>query len=830
MEISWRRERVCLLWTLGSVIAICGADTLGDTIKGYGARGVSDRSAQVVDGTLTLDFFSEVLDDLDLRFLSQGNLEPDGNEGQITFEVDSASTFAVETPADDFTGFGSGRLQTCGAILLDRPGERIVVGNLALKADAEGVIHVVSTLDRRSDPEPLFQVISTVIELDRASRSFGLSGELILSDAWAAKLGVQDSAGVVVGRITVDAALEARRTPAGSSESCAGAGSAKATQGEAAAAGPDILVAELSSVVRFDRLGDITSYAVGTAACNIGTARANWISYTNQHPVIIQNLYRLDPRGFQQIGMSWVKHGFYAVSQSLCGTCNDPTEGNQLGVNCSDPYSAPLNGAQNNMSPRSAINGHTGYFQYPLPLPFALDKIERRLQAHDADLDPAQNDGARYFIEGHYVAADDAAAGNQDNNASYREVRVSRPAPDFYVLAVDPLWPTQRGRPAVRAWRDTDPSVVETDVRVPGEGLFILGANAVPTGTGMWRYSYALQNLNSDRSAGSFRVPLPPDAVMQDIAFHDVDHHSGEPYDTDEWEVEVSEFSISWSTWPHSAAPNANALRYDAIFNFAFSINAPPVSGGVVIGLFKPGTPTEVSAATVIPKSDFIDCNGNRRQDACDLDCNAEECEPPCGTSADCNENGVPDECEPDCNHNGVADNCDLRDCPLGERACADCNHNTVPDGCDPDCDRDGLPDDCDVASDTDGDGITDCFDSCPTSTPLGACVCPAVDRCCYPAGFCIPNYPRWACLDQGGTPDCLQAPCRLGCLLGDCDDDGHIDLWDFRFFQACFSGDHTLAGFVMPSEECLIPMDFDEDDDVDIQDYGMLRRHMTAP
>lgn len=44
---------------------------------------------------------------------------------------------------------------------------------------------------------------------------------------------------------------------------------------------------------------------------------------------------------------------------------------------------------------------------------------------------------ARYFIEGHYILADDAAAGNADNNASYREVRVSHPTAEVYNLAVD---------------------------------------------------------------------------------------------------------------------------------------------------------------------------------------------------------------------------------------------------------------------------------------------------------------------------------------------------------------------------------------------------------
>ncbi|MEM7539206.1 MAG: hypothetical protein AAF639_44015, partial [Chloroflexota bacterium] len=40
------------------------------------------------------------------------------------------------------------------------------------------------------------------------------------------------------------------------------------------------------------------------------------------------------------------------------------------------------------------------------------------------DFDPQLHPGAQYFGEGHYVAPDDAAAGNGNNNASHRRVRV----------------------------------------------------------------------------------------------------------------------------------------------------------------------------------------------------------------------------------------------------------------------------------------------------------------------------------------------------------------------------------------------------------------------
>ena len=82
--------------------------------------------------------------------------------------------------------------------------------------------------------------------------------------------------------------------------------------------GPDVVIGDLYEVLRLGRVGDITAYAVGTNACNYGDERASWVSYTNDHPVIAQNMFRLKDGRFEQIGLSWVKHGFYAVSLDFC--------------------------------------------------------------------------------------------------------------------------------------------------------------------------------------------------------------------------------------------------------------------------------------------------------------------------------------------------------------------------------------------------------------------------------------------------------------------------------------------------------------------------------
>jgi len=668
-----------------------------------------------------------------------------------------------------------------------------------------------------------------------------LSGSLLLTHDAYAQSGRS--------RSTLDAAVSSQPTGAGTCAAATTVSESGDAFGTTAADGSDVIVADLQSTISFPTAGsDVASFGVGTTVCNVGTQRASWVANTNQHPVISQNLFRLKDNRFEQIGMAWVTHGFYATSESFCTHCLDPTNGSTLGVGCSDSESATLNAVQNNMSPRSLINPHTGYFLYPWGGPgYTPGTQERRLLVDKADLDPAVNPGARYFVEVHIVEPDDCRAHTQDNNASYREVMIGTwGAPDKYGLVIASGLTTHREQAGVRAWQDADPAVVETDIRVPGEGLFILAARAWYTGTGVWRYSYALQNLNSDRAGGSFTIQLPACSVVTNVGFHDIAYHSGEPIVHEPWVAAITGDSITWSTTTYDVDPNANALRYDTIYNFYFDSIVEPGVQGCTLGLFKPGAPSEVAATTIGPSLESVDCNHNGIRDACDLGCDAPCCQPPlCGQSVDCDHNGVPDECEPDCNHNGIADACDIADCPPGELWCADCDHNGVPDGCEPDCDHNGIPDACDHMPDSDGDGIPDCFDLCPLTTPPGACILPPIVGCLFfaPDLICLPNYPLYACTAQGGTPlcsatepgscsapPCHSALCRFGCLLGDSNGDGVLDLHDYGAYQNCFSGSSTDPGFVAPSEACLMFLDFDEDGDIDAADYAAFQGVFMGP
>lgn len=598
--------------------------------------------------------------------------------------------------------------------------------------------------------------------------------------------------------------------------------------------GPDVLVSIVQApspsqpANGFGNYQGISSFSIGTVSCNVGDADLRWEQFTSRHPVIAQNMFRWKNGRFEQVGMSWVKHGFLATNDSgnECGTCQPPVGTSRLGPRCSDVYSAGLNADRRLTGPRSEINAFTGVFPYPHSVCPEVTPIDGRLQVHNEDLDPTMNAGARYVAEGHYVTADDAQAGNGENNASWREITVHYTAnDDFYRIARVENASTRQGEPGIYAWREFDSAVEIIPARVVAEGLFLVGVRAYELGTGFWRYEYAVHNLNSHRSGATFRVPIPDGAILNNVGFHDVDYHTGEPYDLTDWDVAVGDGEIMWSTVPFSVNPNANALRWGTLYNFRFDINAEPTVSTLRIGLFRPGVPDEVIFNATGPHLDLIDCNRNTLPDLCDLDCGeiGGECDlSGCGLSIDCNGNGVPDECEHDCNGNGIADSCDI-----AGGFSMDCQPNGIPDECEPDCDGDGIPDSCD-GSDLDMDGIIDCDDLCPETTPAGACICPESGDCCFPAFMiCIPDFPALQCVQAGGEPECFGSPCRDGCLMGDADGNGVREFRDFAELQMCFSGSEGEPGFVPPSEDCLRIFDKDDDGDVDSADFAWFHSMM---
>ncbi len=397
--------------------------------------------------------------------------------------------------------------------------------------------------------------------------------------------------------------------------------------------GPDVIVGDLPNVQKWGSLvvgaDTITAYSVGTTSCNSGTQTLDWYQESSLHPVIAQTIYRVSPNGrLQQIGMGYLKHGFCALQQSVCGACTPFCGGCcvELGVGCSDPYSSSLNGDQGNLGPHTDINPFTGVFPWPFTSRFATGNvIYKRIQVNNNDLNPALNPGAQYFTASQYVARDDAASNNALNNYSYRRITVGALSGTPAGYALNVLGGTVRTQTPIQAWvaltgltTPPGPAVNLRNLDVPGEGRFQMGYAVTSLGGGQWRYNYAVLNINSHRGGQAFRVPAINSVNVISSFFHDVNYHSqgvsGVPtYDNTNWAFTKVETPNGFVQWAGSAFVTGleNALRWDTTYTFEFVADAPPVPATVTLNLYRAGSPSSVTASAVGPRAvGDINCDG----------------------------------------------------------------------------------------------------------------------------------------------------------------------------------------------------------------------------
>lgn len=402
--------------------------------------------------------------------------------------------------------------------------------------------------------------------------------------------------------------------------------------------GPDVIVGALDSsglggntFANYNAVGTIDAFALATYSCNIGNVNLNWIASNNQHPVIGGAMYRykvVSGAGrFEQIGVAWLKHGFTALTDSICCTCNGQG-GSVLGQGCADPYTATRNGTQvtttGGLGPRFQTNAHTGVFTFPymyrgVAIPGGETSISRRIQVQTADLDPAQNSGAQYYAEAQYVTADDAAAANQNNNASYAPCSIAVGTASQGYNGSAAAGATVRSKSAIQAWKALDASITETLLNVPEDSgtataRVIVSAKATSLGGGIYHYEYAVNNMNSDRCIQAFSVPVDASVSVTNIGFHDVFYHSFDgcgssaatpiTFDGTNWPGTVSGGAVHWDmvalTGTGAQAPcNSNALRFGTTYNFRFDADVAPTTGNATLTQWK--TVNNVPASTVIP-------------------------------------------------------------------------------------------------------------------------------------------------------------------------------------------------------------------------------------
>ncbi|MEQ8850613.1 MAG: hypothetical protein RIB32_02400 [Phycisphaerales bacterium] len=375
--------------------------------------------------------------------------------------------------------------------------------------------------------------------------------------------------------------------------------------------GPDVTFCELYSLGQYGRAGDVVGLSLATTSWNIGNRDLEWFqSPDSEHPMIVMNMFRIQNDRFEQIGQSWIKHGFFALSNTQCDAPEVPncefepghSGGDWLGQGCTDTYGANLNSGQSGLGPRFEVNPWTGgwdysgsYFQTGGP---SNDGVTRRLQVHDADL----ASGGSYFAEGYYVHLNDV---NVMNSAAWKPVTPSGAPGGNWSFGMTGSGTYPNIGFAVDAWTGATQTIIAQEVPVKEDtspdGRCLLAAKATDNGDGTWHYEYFLYNIDMDRQVDSFEVPIAPGTSISNIGFHAVEHHNepvaylgGPSVSNAAWTPTVGTSSVIWTTAD-------NPIRWGTGYNFRFDANVPPDDTTITIGQFKPGTPTTIDGMTVGP-------------------------------------------------------------------------------------------------------------------------------------------------------------------------------------------------------------------------------------
>ena len=543
--------------------------------------------------------------ELDAAALSEYGLSlPDGVQQDMTLTISpQGTTLRLQMLNEELFAL-SGALRMEGSQPLNFRGKTLNMGDFFVPVGGSHVV-LIDSLDVH---RALFEIESgrANVRLDRATQTIKVTGPIVVTDAFANEVLSNPAAvGSQVGTLTIEATAELIDLD-------------QTTGGTPliASTGPDVIVGELTGPQNWTpntSPNGFKAYSVGTTSCNVGTTNLSWQQNPDpDHPVIGQTLYRLTQdqatgvSRIEQLGQTWLKHAFCALQGTVCGTCSPA--GNcccsALGPGCSDPYSPSRNGTFGLLGPKSEINPSTGVNLGTHSNPVGDTSLRGRMQIPVGELSN-QPGGTLYFVGGQYVAADDAASGNKNNNASYRRVTVAAGT-----LNLTGTGSTFRMQAPVFAWAANVPGViVKTAEQTPtgSDGQYTVASNAVDLGGGTWNYEYAVYNMNSDRAGRAFSVPIPAGVTVTNLGFRDVAYHDGDGFpagtgvnqDGTDWTAVVAGGFVTWTL--SDIGVNSNALRWGTTYNFRFDANSPPKVSTVSITLFKAGTPTSISTSAFVP-------------------------------------------------------------------------------------------------------------------------------------------------------------------------------------------------------------------------------------
>ncbi len=363
--------------------------------------------------------------------------------------------------------------------------------------------------------------------------------------------------------------------------------------------------------------GGMSYYSMQTTACNFGTVLGTWLPAPNEnHPTIGQMYCRLHNGRFEQISnWSHLKHSFGSTNSNGCGGgCQGGATFNQLGINCSDTYSASRNASRSYLGPACEVNPFTGEWEMtgsyidrgdpdvgfpqnqdgnPSPLNPSGVLTNRCVIPHSKIGTP----GATYFAMVHYThrwegPGSDPGSNGQDNkwnNNNSRQVTIS---PTFVNDTSSHVYGS------VLATRYTG-ARVESGANYDGagnprDGRFFVGSVVTNNGDGTWHYEYAIHNRDNHGRNAEFRIPICAGATHSGAGMKAVNVNG----DYSNWSITRQGDEIVFSS------PNQDSAQpWNTIANFWFDADAAPDDGDVTIvqGIINPSANGSITIAQDVP-------------------------------------------------------------------------------------------------------------------------------------------------------------------------------------------------------------------------------------
>jgi hypothetical protein len=361
----------------------------------------------------------------------------------------------------------------------------------------------------------------------------------------------------------------------------------------------DVSLGALDSLQILGRTGSFPNgtngFAMATTSCNKGSVDVDWLKAMDpNHPMISFLLARDDGVRMEQISdRSWVKHGFFALTQSLCDTCQggDPLNGTFLGVGCSDTYTTSTNGDRVSLGPPDEIDPWLGdwnpvcsFFDRgdpPAAPPLDCDGVmsfnfiqafqygptEHRVVVDDAAL--IDNGPESFYYQAQYTVRTEVES-ERGNNLGWREF-----APSWNGFGWNlPVQSLLAHGSVLDGWSGAS---VTSNTNGGDDGRLYVAVKVTGPVDGFYHYEYAVHNRDNSRAVDALRIPACADAQVLNAGFHDVDTALAD------WSFTRNPSELVWST-------TTNPLEWNTIYNFWFDSDAAPIDGvGVVLDAFRPG-------------------------------------------------------------------------------------------------------------------------------------------------------------------------------------------------------------------------------------------------